>query len=325
MSQNVSASTEKPKAAPYQPLYAERGIRSSMLEGWKLFALHAADFLKAIGWQSLLAVSLGMAAVAFLVLPYLTECLAPWHVYTKIGTPGTAGLLLPSLPALLCLVGALLIAAACYGIQSAARARLLRHYAEHATLAHISTHFFRAPMKTMKAWGAMLVFDLPSFFFMLLLAGGIAWLSAKFSWWIMLFLPILLFLLHTLQSVARLHYVLGHAATPIAAWRKVFDKGGNHVGGYYIVRLLTYMPMSLAALACFLPFATVAATGYYASVSFLQSDPAALPGTFYLLSALALIISAALWSVCSFVLSLPMAVYVAGKEVESRPNLDALS
>ena len=101
MSQNVSASTEKPKAAPYQPLYAERGIRSSMLEGWKLFALHAADFLKALGWQSLLAVSLGMAAVAFLVLPYLTECLAPWHVYTNIGTPGTAGLLLPSLPALL--------------------------------------------------------------------------------------------------------------------------------------------------------------------------------------------------------------------------------
>ena len=45
------------------PLYAERGIRSCMLEGWKLFALHAADFLKAIGWQSLLAVSLGMAAV----------------------------------------------------------------------------------------------------------------------------------------------------------------------------------------------------------------------------------------------------------------------
>ena len=27
MSQNVSASTEKPKAAPYQPLYDERGIR----------------------------------------------------------------------------------------------------------------------------------------------------------------------------------------------------------------------------------------------------------------------------------------------------------
>ena len=74
-----------------------------------------------------------------------------------------------------------------------------------------------------------------------------------------------------------------------------------------------------------MPFATVAATGYYASVSFLQSDPASLSGTFYLLSALALIISAALWSVCSFVLSLPMAVYVAGKEVESRPNLDALS
>ena len=141
----------------------------------------------------------------------------------------------------------------------------------------------------------------------------------------MLFLPILLFLLHTLQSVARLHYVLGHAATPIAAWRKVFEKGGNHVGGHYIARLLTYMPMSLAALACFLPFATVAATGYYASVSFLQGDPAALSGTFYLLSALALIISAALWSVCSFVLSLPLAVYVAGKEVESRPNLDALS
>ena len=87
MSQNVSASTEKPKAAPYQPLYAERGIRSSMLEGWKLFALHAADFLKALGWQSLLAVSLGMAAVAFLVLPYLTECLAPWHVYTKSARP----------------------------------------------------------------------------------------------------------------------------------------------------------------------------------------------------------------------------------------------
>ena len=54
MSQNVFTSTEKPKAAPYQPLYAERGIRSSMLEGWKLFALHAADFLKALGWQAFL-------------------------------------------------------------------------------------------------------------------------------------------------------------------------------------------------------------------------------------------------------------------------------
>ena len=83
--------------------------------------------------------------------------------------------------------------------------------------------------------------------------------------------------------------------------------------------------MSLAALACFLPFATVAATGYYASVSFLQSDPAAPSAPSYLLSALALIISAALWSVCSFVLSLPLAVYVAGQEVESRPNLDVLS
>ena len=83
--------------------------------------------------------------------------------------------------------------------------------------------------------------------------------------------------------------------------------------------------MSLAALACFLPFATVAATGYYASLSFLQSDPAVLPAAFYLGSALALAVSAALWSVSSFVLSLPLALYVAGKEVESRPNLDALS
>ena len=65
--------------------------------------------------------------------------------------------------------------------------------------------------------------------------------------------------------------------------------------------------------------------GFRSLSEVINSAPAALSGTFYLLSALALIISAALWSVCSFVLSLPLAVYVAGKEVESRPNLDALS
>lgn len=257
------------------PFYGQRSLRGCVADGWRVFALKPKTYLAGLLPGALLA-GVGLALIWTMVCRFCTEFLLPIRIYLQAGYtndeawqqfgPLTTDYVLG---AAACLVGllALLVGRACVWAQ-------IGHYARTNSLPSLRT--LLRPKSIAAHCGRLLVYNVLTGLVLLLLAVPFSLLAVSGSeWWLLAVLPFWVFVL-ALAVPGRNAYLLAQGSLKTAL-KSGLREGWHHWGGYFLIMLLTAIPLLVAAAVLLLPLAPVTLAEFANVVNLLTNEPSGMP------------------------------------------------
>lgn len=125
-------------------------------------------------------------------------------------------------------------------------------------------------------------------------SGLVVLLAWKTNWWVLAAcIPIALYL-QIISSCARMLYVV-EKKTFKAAIKEAFHLGHQKFGGYFIIFILTYIPLGITSLIAFLPICIFHLSNSADAITRLMGDPSGLPPYLLPLYAVLAILAIFIW------------------------------
>ncbi len=281
LSETATPETDGTMAVPdtIAPFHTRRSLRACIADGWRIFALRPGTWLKQLFPAALMA-GTGWTLLLWATFRLFTGHILPAMLYIQSGhDAGTVRAhFTPTLSqgaafAVFVAIGLLLV---CF-----AKGLLweqIRHFCltgslqEKGLLLPGKKNFrlFKAYLAFSSAIAA--VFLLPT----ALIGGLSAWSGTGYPMLIML--PIGLFV-SVIAVPGRAAHLAGDK-TPVQAFREMQHSGLRHWGGYFLVMLLTAIPLTATIAAFALPFITLLLAGFADTASTETGEVSGLPSYF---------------------------------------------
>lgn len=232
------------------PFNKYEGIKTCIFESWKQFALHTATFTKNLGMHLLIA-AVGFALFTVEGGAFYTQYIQPSQTYIEAGINQQVAqaIFSPSWASVGLLLVATLAALLAFYLFQGAVTTQVRFFQATGSLPETGPFTFWREIR--KDGIKQLVFDLTFGVVFALLAALIGTLAWKTSPWVALILVPIFLYWSIICTAGKLSYTLGHAklsqALPYA-----FRLGHHKFGGYFILLLLTSIPLLLVAYTVFL-------------------------------------------------------------------------
>lgn len=257
------------------PITCTRGIRACLKDGWRIFALNAGPYLRSLSWPALVA-GAGVMFPVWLLVRFYAQHIAPALLYLESGLSRAEvwHVFRPQLDDYLLFAVSVVIAAVCYSLF---RGALWLQFATYAERNQLSA----------RAWlgaGALWRYSLRHFVFNLIVAavmlvlivvGGAIAFFTQIHYLALLLVPLLL-IVQTLFMAGRYSYLMGQSlGTSLTTDSRV---GFRHFGGYFVLLLLTAMPLMASGLILAMPYATFPLSFAADAVNLATENPTGIPG-----------------------------------------------
>ena len=250
-------------------------IKSCIIESWKVFALNTKHYFKYL-WFHFLIAGIGYALFTAEASWFSIEYIQPVNSYVASGYDASLAkaLFSPSVTAYLTLALAFVAFVFANCIMYGAVFSQIRFYKATESLPVAGPFTFWREIK--KDAAKTFVFDL-IFIAITTVCLLVIGLIAKFtSWWVMLAaIPVFIYWL-VIGISGRLQYIVENQPLKVA-FRNAFATGHKKFGGYFIMLLLTSIPMLIITYAALLPSKVIQLSYSADMVSRLIGDPSGIP------------------------------------------------
>ena len=295
------------------------GIKSCIIESWKVFALNTKVFFKYL-WLHLFIAGLGYAIFSFIGCNFYTKHILSANAYVASGydaslskalfAPGVSDYLILGVAFLAFIFANYLMLGACFS--------QIRFYKATDSLPVASPFTFWGEIR--KDGKKTFIYDLIIIVTVSLCTAVITLISWATSWWVMLLLIPILIYWTVIGTNGRLQYVVENKSLKVAL-KNAFKVGHHKFGGYLILLILTGIPTALMAYIAMLPGTIIQLAFEADQLSQLAGDPSGVPPYVLILYVLLATFGYALLSIAYTLQQWPLALYtsaVAGSQQESK-------
>lgn len=298
---------ETSKSNETNDLKKNLNIKKSIIESWKIFAIHTADFYKYL-WIHLAIAGIGFALFTGEAGWAYTEYVQSYYSYIDSGVNKdlAQAIFSPTWQVIGGSVIALLAFLVSYYLLQGGIFTQIRFYQSTGSLPISGPFSFWKELKT----DAMQVFfiDILAACIFMIASGLVALLAWKTNWWVLTAcIPIALYL-QIISSCARMLYVV-EKKTFKAAIKEAFHLGHQKFGGYFIIFILTYIPLGITSLIAFLPICIFHLSNSADAITRLMGDPSGLPPYLLPLYAVLAILAIFIWGTAYAIQQWPLAFY----------------
>lgn len=280
----------------------ERGIKSCISDGWRIFALNWRAYIKAL-WAYLIFTGMAGAFFVEMNVQYVCNHLLPaLRLYQMKGNPEIIKMLAMPELSLLCyyILSAVVLGTALFCTHSRT-IQLMLHYATEQALPQLPLPLLKEERATaLRILKTNLSFGLLT----AIITAGI--LAAAWKWqpWIALTLIPLYIYVSATANVCELQHAL-----KCKSFKSSLVYALKHsMGLTFIIQFITFIPSALLCLVFIMPTCIYALTEWAGNNSMLMDDPSGLPSylpfMFFILNAIGLACCAFVGSVRSWTLAL---------------------
>ena len=250
-------------------------IKSCIIESWKVFALNTKDFFKYL-WIHLFIAGLGYALFSLLSIHFYTQHVQPVMAYIESGyEPSLAqALFAPEISDYLLLTTALIAFLFANYLMFGALFSQIRFYKATDSLPVASPFTFWKEIR--KDGKKAFLFDLLFFAIVGISSALVTFISWLTSWWVMLLLIPIFIYWTIIATNGRLQYVIENQ-TFKESFKKAFKVGHHKFGGYFILLLLTSIPMLFIIYIALLPSSIIQLSYCADAISQLAGDLSGIP------------------------------------------------
>lgn len=269
--------------------YKDRSFKSCIADAWKAFALHPKAFLKYL-WPSLLVSGVGFAILSFALLQFSNNCIVPVRLFLQAGIDPQQvyPLLWPSLDTWLWLLVGLFVAVTSYGFWMGCTVSQIRFLKATGSLPMKGWRTFRHEIY--RDGGRSVLFALLMCLITLLITALFAFIGLKWTWWSLIaYVPLMVYLCIT--GIMASTYYLVERTPLLHAWSLAVRNGMKRFGGFFLIALLTFIPIAVVSMIVTLPSGILQLSYTAETASLLAGDtvntPIYMPLLYLLTSTLA--------------------------------------
>ena len=291
-------------------------IKSCIIESWKVFALNTKDYFKYL-WIHLFIAGLGYALFSIISIHFYTDHIAPVMAFIESGhEPSLARTLFaPQITDYLVLATALFAFIFANYLMLGALFSQLRFYKATDSLPIASPFTFWKEIRK----DSQKAFQFDLLFFVIIVVNSafvtlISWLS---SWWVMLLLIPVIIYWTVIGTTGRLQHVVENR-TFKAAFKNAFKVGHHKFGGYFILLLLTSIPMFIITYIALSPSSIIQFSYCADTLSQLAGDPTGIPPYVLILYIALATIGYVFFSIAYTLQQWPLALYTSAAAKNTR-------
>lgn len=281
-SQTATIHTEELENNPLDtiaPYHSNRSLRACIFDGWRIFALNFKRYLGQLSIAALLT-GIGVGLVCWLASKLYAEHIIPTKLYIQAGNDSDLIWEVFKLQVMdyVMLAVDLIICIAFCSISKGILWTQVAHYSKEDTLS--SKKFLLPNKEIFQSSSRILTYNATIFvamFIPLAIVGAIAYLTGVL-YLLLLIIPICIFV-GVLAVPGRYAYMIERASLT-QALRTTWQKGLHYWGGFFLITLLTAIPLTAVNAVFVLPFTTFPLSIFADTTSMITGEVTGLPNYF---------------------------------------------